>query len=315
MNTELENETKKTDEQAEKPAEQAEKPVEQAEKPADEKGEAGEQPTTGEGEIEEITPEQATELINNLTAQVEQLKSLVLGDQQFEKPEDAYNAMQQKIAELVEVNKRNQEASVALKQLFDREPAVAEAIRMAIEEGKSFRVALLATHNIEDLIPTENDADYEEYQKVMEENAKKAKQMEEFEAKLHQNLNESAENIKKFFEERKMDEKQQAEFMNFVDKFLQDAYSGKITKEYLDAMHKSMMFEQEVQKAEKKGEIKGLNKKIVVQKATKKENGDGLPNLEVKSKKVEEEEGFVKRNAVWIDELVKKEQQKSMFFK
>lgn len=116
---------------------------------------------------------------------------------------------------------------------------------------------------------------WEENKRIREEayNNKLARKQE-----LADNEQMSIKTYGEFSTENKMDEAGAEAFGKYIAETLQDAYDGKMSKEFLTRMLRSMKYELDMADAEKVGETKGKNEKIVAEKMNDKElASDTLP--------------------------------------
>ena len=96
------------------------------------------------------------------------------------------------------------------------------------------------------------------------------------------NTNETQRITSEWFKEQAMDEGMQKEYGDFVTKFLDDAYSGIMSKDFHNSMKRMMNYDADMASATEAAEVKGKNTKIVEGKMEEKKKtaGDGLPNIE-----------------------------------
>lgn len=194
------------------------------------------------------------------------------------KEDDEKKELLDKLKELEEYRDQNVEANKAIIEAFEAEPVVAEIMK-DIVSGLSIRQAFAKYFDPSDLEVEEGDPDEKEIKKIKEEREKAKKERDDYMKSLEENKKFSETAVNEFAKEKKMDEKAAGEFFNKVDKFLVEAYNGKLTKEFFDIMKKGFDYETEIEVARKATEIKSRNEKIDMQKKKKKTDGDGLPKI------------------------------------
>lgn len=194
------------------------------------------------------------------------------------KEDDEKKELLDKLKELEEYRDQNVEANKAIIEAFEAEPVVAEIMK-DIVNGLSIRQAFAKYFDPSDLEVEEGDPDEKDIKKIKEEREKSKKERDDYMKSLDENKKFSETAVNEFAKEKKMDEKAAGEFFNKVDKFLVEAYNGKLTKEFFDIMKKGFDYETEIEAARKTAEIKSRNEKIDMQKKKKKADGDGLPKI------------------------------------
>jgi hypothetical protein len=109
--------------------------------------------------------------------------------------------------------------------------------------------------------------------------AEEAERSARKDAEFQENLAASEAEFQAFAQEKGMDEKGFGDFFNaFYGMFAAPVFEGVYTKDLLDAAYRAMNYDQDVLDAEKAGEVKAKNAKIVALK--REQVGDGLPGLQ-----------------------------------
>jgi len=174
-------------------------------------------------------------------------------------------------------------ANNAINEAFYQEPVVAEFMK-DILSGMSLRASINKHFDIDDLKLEEGDPDESEVLKAKDEAKKARKQKEKMLETLQNNRIASENDAKEFAEENGLKSKQAEAFFSRVDGFLNDAYEGRLTKEFFEIINKGLNHEAKVEAAVKTAEIRLKNMKIKEQRIKKEAQKDGLPNLTGKSK-------------------------------
>jgi len=208
---------------------------------------------------------------------------------------------------LTDYHDKSQKANSKLIEVFEINPTVADILKDVID-GADLRVAIARHFSADDLVPEEDDPDFD----AIQENAKKReediKNSKKQASELAQNTEKSKENIKSFAEKNKMTEKETTQFLETIDKSLDDLYRGVVSEDFLNKMLRAYNYQKDVQQAAELGEVKGKNKKIEAKK--KEKTGDGVPR--VKKGAVEEEESPEKD---YLGNLVEREEKRDIWNK
>lgn len=205
-------------------------------------------------------------------------------DEHFDDDEKVDRKAYRYIRDLEQYQKDNQEANKRISELFHQYPeliatfqdmdkgadfAEALAINLDPEQRKLFR----EKYFLDDYTP-----ETEQWAKKKTEREAKYKERQKWQEQYIQNRKESAEALKQFFEENKIDEKAGLEFAKKADEVLTSVYNGKIDKAFLGMLHKALMFDQAVKEAQEVAEVRGRNE-AADGKVEKLPVTDGLPEL------------------------------------
>lgn len=200
-------------------------------------------------------------------------------DRKFEKDEDYDAAMDEHLTALEDYREKGKKANQKLLALFESEPAVGEMVRDMMA-GASFREAAARHFSAEDFTPIEGDPDYEGWTKNKTEREEKMNKRREFEKNYAANLEAAGKELEAFAKEHNLDEKATDEFLESMEKMLENFNNGKITKDTLTLMRRAMTYEQDIKDAREEGRIAGRNEKIVAQREREPDQtGDGIPKL------------------------------------
>ena len=151
------------------------------------------------------------------------------------------------------------------------------AIIEDIADGKSFEEALAANIDIEELIPTEDEPNYEKYSQARDARKQKRAEAEAYRQKLEKNIADSKGVVEAFFAEKGMDEEAANEFGDYINGVMGEYLDGVITKEMLDMFYNARNYDADVAEARTAGEVAGRNAKIDAEREKKSTATDGMP--------------------------------------
>lgn len=151
------------------------------------------------------------------------------------------------------------------------------AIIEDIADGKSFEEALAANIDIEELIPTEDEPNYEKYTQARDARKKKKAEAEAYRQKFEENIAKSHDVVQAFFDEKGMDEETANEFGAYIDGVMGEYLDGIITKDMLDMFYNARNYDADVAEARTAGEVAGRNAKIDAEREKKATATDGMP--------------------------------------
>ncbi len=185
-----------------------------------------------------------------------------------------------KIGELDNYKQENEAANQQIIDAVESEPVLGAVISDVIK-GMTFRAAIARHFDPEDLAGEHGDPDFESIETNRQERLSKKSENETFLQELQQNIQASQEEIKGFAEDNGMTEEDAASFLTNVTSVLEDAYKGKITKDFLARMYTAENHEKEVAAAAENGVIEGKNMAIDEKKElnSSAKAGDGLPQI------------------------------------
>ena len=197
-------------------------------------------------------------------------------DRKFEKPEDYDSALDEHLTNLEGFKEKGVGLNKKLIALFDAEPHVGDIVRDMVN-GATFRQALARHISPDELTPDDGDPDHEGWSKNKTAREEAAAKRKERETQREADFGASAEAMKAFAEENKMDEESAEAFYNKIDEMIGAINSGKITKEALLAMKRAFNYENDIAKAREEGLVAGKNENITARKETPEKQGDGIP--------------------------------------
>jgi hypothetical protein len=199
------------------------------------------------------------------------------GDKDFADDEAFYEKASAELDNLEKYRNNNMEANKALMEIFDAEPEVAEVLKDMVK-GASFREAIARHFAPDELMPGEGDPDEEGWKRNAESRSKKLAENEETNKKRAENDDFTMKEIKDFAKDNNLEPDKAEEILGKIGEELDNVYSGKISRNFLNLMYKGFNHEDDVKNAEATGKIAGKNEKIEIKKENKPV-GDGLPSI------------------------------------
>lgn len=188
------------------------------------------------------------------------------------------NGVTDAIYSLIADSKANQDANTQLETALQEDPEFASFMEAVVVNKKSVaEAALEAGIDLGDAIPEPGDDGYKEYilaQEKKKENAKKANQ---FKQTRDNNLKRSESEVKRYFAENRVPEKEMKVIGEQLDKVFSDIYNGKVTVDFIKMVHEGITAPEKIKTAAAVAEIKGRNE--VIKKKWKRKKGDGQPKL------------------------------------
>lgn len=206
-------------------------------------------------------------------------------DEQFDDDDKVDRKAYRHIKDLESYQDRNRDANKKVMTLFAAHPELVGALR-DMDEGADFSEALalnLSPEQRKALRESVLTDDYkpqkETWQQKKTERDQKFQEKQQWTESYTQNRKISADNLKAFATENKLDQPAMESLAKFSDSILADVYNGKVSKPFLAAMHRAMNADSEITKASQVAEVKGRNA-AAAEKAEKADPvGDGLPDL------------------------------------
>jgi uncharacterized protein YdcH (DUF465 family) len=152
-----------------------------------------------------------------------------------------------------------------------------ETLIARLSKGDSLRTALIyAGFGPEDFeVTSEDEPDAEAVVQAKLDRKRAIAEAKKAQEEFAKNSAKSEEIIAEFQKEAGFDEKVKEQLVGEMAGFIQDATMGKLSKKHLDIFLKGINYESAVKKAEKIGEVQGLNKQIDLNR--KKKSAAGIP--------------------------------------
>ena len=206
-------------------------------------------------------------------------------DEAFDNDEQVDRRAFKHIKDLEDYRQRNTDTNERIVKVFAAHPELIGVIR-DMDEGADFAEALALNIDPESrklireqYFSDEYKPEKETWATKKQEREKKFTERQQWTQSYAENRKISANNLKEFATENKLDQSKMEGLAKFADGVLADVYNGKVSKQFLAAMLKAMNADAEIAKAAEVAEVKGRNAAIG-EKATKQEPvGDGLPEL------------------------------------
>lgn len=222
-------------------------------------------------------------------------------DDKFEDDNQIKAKARTHIKELSDYRTKNRESNKKVVAMLHAHPELVDVMQ-DLDAGADMRVALARHFDPADLVPQQGDPDYDAWGKAKTERETKFSERQKWQKSYETNRKEASETLKQFATDMKMDEATVKDYATKVDAVLGDVYNGKLSRQFLDAMHKALMFDQAVAEAKDVGRVAGRNEQIETKIAkTEAAVGDGLPDLK---KSGELQETKVPEGAEFIGGLV-----------
>lgn len=204
------------------------------------------------------------------------LMSQYYPDKKFDTDAQAIDALCEECEATKAQLKTLEDANRRIYELIQQNPAMADVIT-EMDKGAPFEVALAKCVDLEALVPTDGEPQYEAYQKAVAERKQRTDEITSRRAALETNQAKSKADADEFFDEMKIDEKEQNDFVDFVESFIGDLFAGKVAKATLKKMYQAFKYEEDIAAAADQGVVAGRNQAIEAKRETKSAT-DGLPS-------------------------------------
>ncbi len=240
--------------------------------------------------------------------------AIEIDGQKLESPE----AIQEHIQTITAVTQELETAITEYRQneakLIEILDAVPEfgGIISSLATGDTLRVALIkAGFGPEDFtIESESEEDAEALVQAKLERKRAIEEQRKIQKQFEANSTKSEKVLEEYKAKNNLDDKTGEKIVQAMADFVKNAMDGVLTENALDLFRKAVVFENEVQKAETQGQIKGRNEKIVIER--QKRNGDGIPALAGRApmndtaKKPSKLGGLIRQSPTSFTQLIKK---------
>lgn len=213
-------------------------------------------------------------------------------DEQFDDDEKVDRKAYKHIKELESYREKNREANKKVMQLFNAHPELISVLQ-DMDKGASFREALARNIDTAELTAQEGDPDYDAWTKAKTEREAKFQERQKWSEEYAKNRKESADTLKKFAAEKKLDQPALEDFAAKADDVLKAVYAGKVDMKFLNALYDGITAKDQIAQAAQVAEVKGKNAAITEKVSKASPEGDGLPDLSKggEAKKAELPEG------------------------
>lgn len=206
-------------------------------------------------------------------------------DEQFDDDDKVDRKAYRHIKDLESYQDRNRDANKKVMTLFAAHPELVGALR-DMDEGADFSEALALNLSPEQrkalreqVLADDYKPQKETWQQKKVEREKQFQDRQKWTESYSENRKISANNLKEFATENKLDQSAMENLAKFSDGILADVYNGKVSKPFLAAMMKAMNSDSEIAKAAQVAEVKGRNAAAGEKAAKLDPQGDGLPDL------------------------------------
>lgn len=223
-------------------------------------------------QVAEMTPEQPT-----LRKYREKVKARY-ADADPQSDED-WMELEDKYADDVEGElSKYKDADMTLQEVMTAYPEMGVMLHDIVVNKLPFRVAIAKNFSQEDLIPSEGDEDYPDYNTVLEDNRKKTQERADIDSQIEANMVKSLENIDAYAQTKGYSDEQKQSLTDFINDTFQDLLMKKIDEKVLMAFDKAMNYDKDIEDAKVQAEISGKNAAIDLKKASAEGATDGVPN-------------------------------------
>ncbi len=227
----------------------------------------GEQPE--DAKAEDDTEGKTTEIPEAL---VEALSSVpALADKKFETAEEAIEATVQYI-------EQTQAAQNELVGLMNKNPALIKLIQdlgTGVNLGDSIKAHFPELFEVGELEP--GDEGYKEYIEQMTikrlQREDQIKKEEEAKVRKIQNMEKSAKDAASIAKKYNLSESDSKEFFANLNSAVAEMGEGYLSAKFMETYIKGLRFERELADAERRGEVKGANRKIILSRKDRKDDG------------------------------------------
>lgn len=171
------------------------------------------------------------------------------------------------------------DAESKMTELCQVYPEFAELVYNMLEGKMPFRAAVAKLFSEEDLIPQDDDEDYEAYSKAYGERLENLKKRDSQTREIEQNEAQSLQNIDKFCAEKGLPDDRKDQLIGLINDHFSELLYKRISPEMLEGFLKQMSYDTAVAEAEKTGEIRGKNANIEARRIKENQTmaGDGVP--------------------------------------
>lgn len=206
-------------------------------------------------------------------------------DEQFDNDDMVDRKAYRHIKDLEGYREKNRDANKKVMTLFAAHPELVGALR-DMDEGADFSEALALNLSPEQrkalresILADDYKPQKETWQQKKLERDTKFTEKQKWTESYSENRKLSANNLKEFATENKLDQPAMENLAKFADGVLSDVYNGKVSKPFLAMVLKSMNADSEISKAAQVAEVKGRNAAINEKAERADPVGDGLPDL------------------------------------
>ena len=220
-------------------------------------------------------------------------------DRCFECEDDVYDALDEYASNLSEHYEKMLSDHNRLSNLMYSNPRVGAFIS-DVSDGEDALVACVRYFGKELL---ENSSDKEKMHAIKranEEFIERNRSFQEMEAAMHRNVDKSARSIERFMQRKKMNAEELDEFLDRTFHVCQHVFSGDLNEDVLELLYKGLRYDTDLSCAEHTAEVKGRNKRIVMER--RETIGDRLTDVHNSASTNKEHKGYRpprRRPSIW----------------
>ena len=191
-----------------------------------------------------------------------------------------YSDIDSELGEMDEFKSKTTAVNKRLVGVLRSYPEVAKFIR-DISKGSSIEEALARNFDLEAIKPIEGEANYDEWNKGLEDRKTSLKEADDYREGVNSNAQVSAKTMETFIANNKISEDKALEFAEMVDAILMDAVDGKIEEATLTALYTAVTHDEVLSNEVEKATVGAKNAIIKDEMAQLEANkkGDGMPNI------------------------------------
>lgn len=234
-------------------------------------------------------------------------------DEDFSDEDNLYGVAMRGYDAEHDYRKRNEASNKKMYDLLTSNPDVAMFIGSLVAEPDNIGKAVSYIKDVVDL--KEGTPEYESYRKQVSERKERERKAEEALREYEENLEQSAETLKRFASENGMSEEEAVKFVNDITEALSEKlFSGRIDRDFLDKLYKVFNYDAQIATATESGRIAGRNEEIDKRRSRLK-RGDGLPDIHPSGTAVDAEDKSVSDGTLSaLNEMVRRNERKRQMF-
>ena len=197
--------------------------------------------TEPEAPVVEQAPEEAPKVSDAFRGRIKG----AYPDEEFADDEAFYSKAMEQLDNLEQYRNSNIEANKLLMEVFNAEPVIIQVLE-DVGKGASFREAISRYFSPEELTPMEGDPDYEGWTKNAEARSKRLADNEIANKTRAENSEFTMKEIQAFAKENNIPNDQAEEVLTRIGEVLDEIYTGKITKTFLNSMLRAFNYDNDV---------------------------------------------------------------------
>jgi hypothetical protein len=198
-------------------------------------------------------------------------------EEEWAELEDRYaEEVEGKISEYEGDLTKYKESDMKLQEIMTAYPDLAKMLYDIVVNKIPVRAAIAKNFEQEDLIPSEDDPDYPDYDSVLKEKKAANEKRSAIDAEIEKNLEESIAAIDAYASKKGYSDEQKQALLDFTNDTFQDLLMKKVTEPIWEAFDKAMNYDKDIEMAKEEGELKGKNAAIELKKASTENKGDDM---------------------------------------